>query len=883
MNMPQKVIVYSPCDGEIKKLKELNDGFFSEGLLGEGFYILPKSSDFYSPFENGKMLQIFNTKHAFFIEDQSGVNLLIHIGLDTVVLEGKPYNVLVKTGDLLNLKTIFTKVNFKLIKEKKLSLATPIVLDNNENPGWKFVWKTKAKEVKHGDKIGYLIYTKPKSQVISNQKKPLFSFKDAIKNGISFKNRYEEIASNIYHAVGEKNNYEKYYNCVTRLRFIIKDKSLVNEQEIKKNKIVKGIVWSGSEIQIIIGGEVEKLKEGLDQYLDNFLKSQNFELNNKKIENKSLGKTFLALIKGVIMPGLPFMIGVGILNALAAIFQQAGLIENVAPSAPFESYTIATQLIYLIGGGALLFMGIFFTYNAVKYFGGNPILGLGMGLILTAPILFKGNLVISGNGVISATPWSLPLITSKLNGLDYVWMKIGPSPGSIITAIIVAYIFVKAEKFAKNNFPNWSQSISTPTFSIFIASFLAFFIVSPIVSSFEAIIGFIFSYMDKIPFGLSIGLFALLWQPLVLTGAHGALITILQMPMMNDPEPYILGIKTIQILAGITFGTLGQVGAGIGLAFITKNKSISQILYGGIPAGLFGITEPIIFGANLPKFKPFLYGCLGSGIAGFVAGAMGATYYAGIATGMGGLFSILNANGPNGDTKSLIATIIGFAISLSLPALLVAFLAKDRLSETRGINLTNKIVNKIVKSKNISNKILLSSTKDLNSFYTKEIISKIKTFEKNESKIQNIVSRINFLHDKDEVNKNNLANKFNKYKNSLELSKHKSKLEKKMQNIIEKLNNSKFEIKIKKYELDLEKQKVNNSQIEKEIKIFTNNNIIKAQNITNVLKKIISVKVANKIFNKYWNSLNSVFINFGYEDKKKDKFSKQDKNILKNI
>ncbi|PPJ44731.1 hypothetical protein C0075_24855, partial [Rhizobium sp. KAs_5_22] len=61
----------------------------------------------------------------------------------------------------------------------------------------------------------------------------MFSFKDAIKNGISFKNRYEEIASNIYHAVGEKNNYEKYYNCVTRLRFIIKDKSLVNEQEIK--------------------------------------------------------------------------------------------------------------------------------------------------------------------------------------------------------------------------------------------------------------------------------------------------------------------------------------------------------------------------------------------------------------------------------------------------------------------------------------------------------------------------------------------------------------------------------------------------------------------------------------------------------------------------
>ncbi|AVP49369.1 glucose PTS transporter subunit IIA [Williamsoniiplasma luminosum] len=877
----EKIIIYSPVDGEIKSIEKISDPVFAEKMLGDGFYIDPKSRKFFSPFVKGEIVNIFDTKHAIHIKADQGPTILMHLGLETVNLAGQPFDMKVKTGQKINLKTEIVEVDWTIIKKQKLSTSTPIVIDANDNPGWT-IQDIKYGLVKQGEPIATLHYEQPEVKNETFKSKPI-NLKEALKNGIRFTNRYEDIAGKIYDQVGGKNNYSRYYNCVTRLRFVVKDKALVDEAAIKKFDIVKGINWNKNELQVIIGGEVEKVKDGLDNYLIHQQQAQDFDLKNPNAEMQSFGKKLLNLIKGIIMPAIPILIGVGLINAVQAVLQQAGAIQNVSPSAAFGSYTLATQLIYLIAGGATLFMGIFFTYNGVKFFGGNPLIGIVMGLILTAPVLFKGNLSQNSMGVMTATPWSLPLITSKIDGIDFVWMKIGPSPGSMITATIIAYITVQAEKFAKKRFPNWSLMLTVSTFTIFVASVLAFFVVGPIISVLEAGLGYVFSWINQIPYGIGTAIFSFLWQPLVITGAHGALITVLNIPMMNDPDPYIQGLKTIDLLAGTTIGVFGQVGASIGLLFISKNATIKQTLYGGIPAGFFGITEPLIFGANLPKVKPFLYGCVGAGAGGLVAGLMGAKYYAGIQTGMGGVFSVLNANGPNGDTKSLIATLVGFAVCIIVPILLVMFFAKERTGEKFGVYQATKSLNRFLNNKKVAMDASLQQEVDgLKTFYgNKEVTDKIKVFEKNMAKIQTLQSKISVLEGEDLERKETLAKRFSKQQAKLAEQKNVDQIMAKLDELVNQINTPKYDAKIAELEKLLQQAHENNVPIETEVEKLTQNNILKIKKIGDKLHKLTNSELSEKVANRFYNAINSVYINYGFTSKKDVKFSKLEKQQLK--
>ncbi|ATZ17562.1 PTS system, beta-glucoside-specific IIABC component [Williamsoniiplasma luminosum] len=880
----EKIIIYSPVDGEIKPIEKISDPVFAEKMLGDGFYIEPKNKKMFSPFVKGEIVNIFDTKHAIHIKADQGPTILMHLGLDTINLAGQPFDVKVNTGQEVNLKTELVDVDWTAIKKHKLATSTPIVIDPNDNPGWT-IENVKYGLVKQGEPIATLSYTQPIIKKEVYKAKPI-NLKEALKNGIRFSNRYEELARNIYDLVGGKTNYTRYYNCATRLRFNIKDEKLVNVNKIKKIDVVKGTSWNKGEFQVIIGGEVEKVKDGLDNYLMHLQEEPGFVLKNQKghKEKQNFGKSIINLVRGIVLPSIPITIGVGILNALAAVLQQAGAIQNVSPSAHFGSYTLATQLVYLIAGGATLFMGIFFTYNGVKYFGGNPLLGLTMGLIFTAPVIFKGNLSYDPlTGGMSATPWSLPILTSKIDGLDFVWMKIGPSPGSLLTSSVIAYITVRAEKFAKRTFPDWSLTLSVSTFTIFIASVTAFFVVGPIMSVVEGIIAYIFSWVNKIPFGLSVAVFAFFWEILVIWGAQFALWAVLTQPMLNDPDPYIQGLKTIDIIVGGTTAVFGQVAAAMGFLFTTKNATIRQILYAGIPIGLFGIPEPEIFGINLPRVKPFFFGCAGAAIAGWVAALMGAKFYAGVNTGMGGVLSLLAANGPNGDTKSLIATLVGFILSFAIPILLTVFFCKERPSEKVGVYQATKSLNRFLINKNVTmDANLQQEVDDLKTFYNnKEVTKKIKLFENHMAKIQTLENKINILETKNLERKETLAKRFAKVQAKLEEQKNVDQIMKKLDQIVNKINTPKYDAKIAELEKMLQQARDNNAPIEAEVERLTQDNILKVKKIGDKVHKLTNSELTEKISNKYYNAINSVYINYGFTSKKDVKFSKLEKQELK--
>ena len=121
--------VYSPCLGKIVQIEDIPDPVFSEKMMGDGIAIEPSEGKIYSPFD-GEIIQVFNTKHAITLKSNKGTNLLIHIGLETVNLEGIPFNIKVKSGQSVSKGQLLVDVDLEYIKNKGLKIITPVILIN---------------------------------------------------------------------------------------------------------------------------------------------------------------------------------------------------------------------------------------------------------------------------------------------------------------------------------------------------------------------------------------------------------------------------------------------------------------------------------------------------------------------------------------------------------------------------------------------------------------------------------------------------------------------------------------------------------------------------------------------------------------------------------
>lgn len=121
--------IIAPMSGEVIAISDCEDTVFSEKILGDGVAIIPENKNFVvvSPV-NGKVVNTMDTMHAFGMETDDGLEILIHIGLNTVELKGEGFENLVKRGDMVKVGDPLCKVDFAFISEKGYSLQTPVVI-----------------------------------------------------------------------------------------------------------------------------------------------------------------------------------------------------------------------------------------------------------------------------------------------------------------------------------------------------------------------------------------------------------------------------------------------------------------------------------------------------------------------------------------------------------------------------------------------------------------------------------------------------------------------------------------------------------------------------------------------------------------------------------
>lgn len=405
----------------------------------------------------------------------------------------------------------------------------------------------------------------------------------------------------IIERVGGKENISLLTHCVTRLRFVLKDESKIDEKGLKENPLVKGCFSVKGQYQVIIGpGLVDQV---YDLVLDETGAKEADSSELKEVENKSMNplQRALKLFSDVFYPILPAIVGAGLLLGISNLLTNAGIFGEESLVVMFPAIAGLAGMITMVANTAFTYIPVLVSWSAAKRFGGSPMLGVLLGLVLINAELIPGSQMSSIlSGSVEPQYWNI-------FGLDI--LKIGYQ-NSVLPALVAAWVLVVLEKWLKKHLPNSVQLIFVAPISIFITSFLTFLCIGPAMNQVATWItdAIVFAF-DKVPVVAGF-LFGVLWEPLVVTGMHHAFIALNIQLVAATQQSYMLSIITITCVA--------EAGAVFAMSRLMKSKNQKSIAISAGTAALLGVTEPSMFGVTIAARYPFICSILSSGIAGIL-------------------------------------------------------------------------------------------------------------------------------------------------------------------------------------------------------------------------------------------------------------------------
>lgn len=421
-----------------------------------------------------------------------------------------------------------------------------------------------------------------------------------------------EIGKQIFINVGGMENVSRIAHCMTRVRLGIVDSDLVDVAGLKKVPGVIGVVEDDT-LQIIVGPGVVnkvagamaemagvKIGETIQENLDSGTKTGKELVEEKasktkaelkaKQNNSSGFKRLLKSISNIFVPLIPGFVGAGLIAGIAAIISNNITAGNLDAAV----WTQYIDILGVINKGIFAFLAIYVGINTANEFGGTPVLGGGIAGITLLSGLAEGH-----------------TITNIFTGDPIV-----AGQGGIIGVLLAVWLMCVLEKNLRKIIPNAIDIIFTPTLVLLIIGLVTIFLIMPFAGLVSD--GLVNGINWVIEVGGVFAGFVLgtLFLPMVMFGLHQVLTPIhVEMIAQNG---YTILLPILAMAGG------GQVGAAIALWIrCRKNKPLVNMIKGGLPVGILGIGEPLIYGVTIPLGKPFLTACLGGGIGGAVIGYFG--------------------------------------------------------------------------------------------------------------------------------------------------------------------------------------------------------------------------------------------------------------------
>lgn len=454
--------------------------------------------------------------------------------------------------------------------------------------------------------------------------------------------KYEALAKDIVKKVGGKENIISLTHCVTRLRFQLKDTGKADTEYLKNKDGIVTVMESGGQYQVVIGNHVPDVYEAVRKEANLGDGSSSSEGN----KDTSLFNRFIDLISGIFQPILGVLAAAGMIKGFATLFMTLGWVKE-------ESGTY--QIMFAIGDALFYFFPIFLGFTAAKKFGGNQFIGMALGAALVYPTLVDA--MAAGNE--SATMLFSGTFFESETAMTFLGIPVISMTytTSVIPIVFAAFFASKLEKYLKKIIPDVVKTFLVPFFTLLIIVPLTFIVIGPISTWGANLIGAgvlgVYGFSPLVA-GLLLGAF---WQVFVIFGLHWGLVAI----AINN-----ISTSGYDVIIPIIFAaSFAQTGIVLGMFFRTKNQQLKSLSIPAFISGLFGVTEPAIYGITLPRKKPFIYSCIVAGITGGMLGFAGTKMYFMGGLGVFGYTTFIGENGLDSPFwMSLIAT--GAALVLGL-------------------------------------------------------------------------------------------------------------------------------------------------------------------------------------------------------------------------
>lgn len=397
-------------------------------------------------------------------------------------------------------------------------------------------------------------------------------------------------AQAILDAFGGKDNVVSATHCATRLRVGLKDASLVNEKAMQEIPGVAGYFCKSGQHQVILGtGFVNKVCAEFQKMTGLADGEEAPAAGGQKITFQSVTK----MISDIFIPIIPVLLATGILMGLRSLLISLG----ISFSPEFDKvYTVLTDTAYT-------FIPVLVAWSACKKFGGSPIMGIVLGLMLVSPYLPDKWAVV--NGTAEALHFAFGPLTLNITGYQ----------SSVIPALFMGFFAATLEKKLHKMVPDILDMLLVPFLTLLVSLVIGLFAVGPVLSGIEQALTNLILQMLKLSFGIDGIAYGGLIQILCSVGMHHTVTPIIVSLYTETGVDYINPMGSAAIA--------GQLGAGLAIVLMTRDKMKRANRIPALIPALFGISEPVMYGLTFPRIKPFFMGCLGGAVGGGFAAIVG--------------------------------------------------------------------------------------------------------------------------------------------------------------------------------------------------------------------------------------------------------------------
>lgn len=440
----------------------------------------------------------------------------------------------------------------------------------------------------------------------------------------------KQLAQKIVELIGGKENVNDAWHCQTRLRFKLVDESKAETEKIKELAGVINVLSKGGVYQIVIGPNVADVFEELEPLLD-------LNQGSEQKEKTNIGAKIIDFVSGVFQPIIPALSGAGMVKAVLALLV-------VFKAVNVESATY--QLLNMLGDTIFYFLPVFLAFTEARKLKCNQIIAAAVATVLVNPTWLS--FVTAGKPVnlFNVIPFHL---------VNYAY--------SVIPIILIVFIQSYIEHFLNKLIPKAVELVFVPMLTLLIMGILALSVLGPIGDILGGYLSQFFTYLSVNASWAPALLVGGLLPVMVMFGLHNGIAPLGVMQMATKGYDSIFG-------PGCVVSNMCSATAALVVALRTRDQKTKELGFSSSITAYMGITEPALYGINLPKRYPLIAAMIGGAFGGLYAGL---THTHRFATGSSGLPAVLLYIGDNTLrylVNILIAMVIGVVITAVLTYLL---------------------------------------------------------------------------------------------------------------------------------------------------------------------------------------------------------------------